>query len=59
MRTTTILVIVSLLSLVALMLPSILFMAGRMELPTVKWIMLAATVVWFVAATPWMWKQSG
>ncbi|NLH43575.1 MAG: hypothetical protein GX448_17185 [Planctomycetes bacterium] len=59
MRTTTILVIVSLLSLVALMLPSILFLAGRMELPTVKWVMLAATVVWFAAATPWMWKQSG
>jgi hypothetical protein len=59
MRTTTILVIVSLLSLVALMLPSILFLAGRMELPTVKWIMLAATTVWFVTAAPWMWKQSG
>lgn len=59
MRTTTILVIVSLLSLVALMLPSILFLVGRMELPTVKWVMLAATIVWFAAATPWMWKQSG
>ncbi len=59
MRTTTILVIVSLLSLVALMLPSILFLAGRMELPTAKWVMLLATIVWFAAATPWMWKQSG
>ncbi|HSW02875.1 MAG TPA: hypothetical protein VLI39_22125 [Sedimentisphaerales bacterium] len=59
MRTTTILVIVSLLSLVALMLPSILFLAGRMELPTVKWVMLAATIIWFAAAAPWMWKQSG
>lgn len=59
MRTTTILVIVSSLSLVALMLPSILFLAGRMELPTVKWVMLAATIVWFVTAAPWMWKQSG
>jgi hypothetical protein len=59
MRTTTVLVIVSLISLVALMLPSILFLAGRMELTTAKWVMLAATVVWFVAATPWMWKQSG
>jgi hypothetical protein len=51
--------IVSLLSLVALMLPSILFLAGRMELTTVKWVMLAATVVWFATAAPWMWKQSG
>jgi hypothetical protein len=30
-----------------------------MELPTVKWVMLAATAVWFAAATPGMWKQSG
>ena len=59
MRTTTILLIVSLLSLVALMLPSILFLAGRMELPTAKWIMLIATIVWFATATPRMWKQSG
>ncbi len=59
MQKTTLLKIVSLLSLVALILPSILFLAGRMELTTVKWVMLAATVVWFVAATPWMWKQSG
>jgi nitrate/nitrite transporter NarK len=49
--------IVSLLALVALTLPSIIFLAGRLELDTVKWIMLVATVVWFVAATPWMWKD--
>ena len=59
MRNTTILIIVSCLSLVVLMLPSILFLAGRMELTTAKWIMLAATVVWFATATPWMWKQTG
>jgi len=59
MRTNTILVIVSLLALVALILPSILFLAGSMALPTAQWVMLAATVVWFVTATPWMWKQSG
>jgi hypothetical protein len=59
MRTTTILVIVSLLSLVALMLPAILFLAGRMELNTVQWVMLVATVVWFATATPWLWKQTG
>ncbi len=59
MRATAILVVVSVLSLVALMLPSILFLAGRMELGTAKWIMLLATLVWFAAATPWMWKQSG
>jgi branched-subunit amino acid transport protein len=59
MRTTAILMFVSLASLVALILPSILFLAGRMELGTAKWVMLLATVVWFVAATPWLWKQSG
>jgi hypothetical protein len=59
MRNTTILVIVSWLSLVVLMLPSILFLAGRMELTTAKWVMLAATVLWFATATPWMWKQTG
>jgi hypothetical protein len=26
---------------------------------TVKWLMLLATIVWFVAATPWMWKDNG
>jgi hypothetical protein len=59
MRNTTILIIVSWLSLVVLMLPSILFLAGRMELTTAKWIMLAATIIWFATATPWMWKQTG
>lgn len=55
----TLFIIISVLSLVVLMAPSILFLAGRMELDTVKWVMLAATVVWFVAATPWLWKQTG
>jgi hypothetical protein len=55
----TLMIVVAVLSLVALMLPSILFLAGRIELDTVKWIMLLATVVWFVAATPWLWKQTG
>jgi hypothetical protein len=54
-----ILQIVSLLALIALTLPSIIFLADRMELDTVKWLMLLATIVWFVAATPWMWKDNG
>ncbi|MDI9430394.1 MAG: hypothetical protein RBR19_00480 [Sedimentisphaerales bacterium] len=49
--------IVSLLSLIALILPSILFLAGRMELDRVKWFMLVATIVWFITATPVMWKE--
>ena len=55
----SILQIISLLALIALTLPSILFLAGRMELDKVKWIMILATIVWFVAATPWMWKDNG
>jgi len=54
-----ILQIVSLVALIALTLPSVLFLAGRMELDMAKWIMLLATIVWFVAASPWMWKDNG
>ena len=53
-----ILQIVSLLALIALTLPSIIFLAGRMELDTVKWLMLLASIIWFVTATPWMWKDN-
>lgn len=51
--------IISMLALVVLTLPSILFLAGRLELDTVKWIMLLATVVWFVVTAPSMWKDNG
>jgi hypothetical protein len=30
-----------------------------LDLDTVKRIMLIATIVWFVAAIPWMWKDDG
>ena len=53
-----ILQVISLLALITLTLPSVLFLAGRMELDTVKWVMILATIVWFVAATPWMWKDN-
>ena len=55
----SILQIISLLALIALTLPSVIFLAGRLELNVVKWIMLLATIVWFVAATGWMWKDNG
>ena len=53
-----ILQIISLLALIALTLPSVIFLAGKMELNMVKWLMLVATIVWFVTATPWMWKDN-
>lgn len=55
----SILQIISLLALIALTLPSVIFLAGRLELDRVKWFMLIATIVWFVAAAPWMWKDNG
>jgi hypothetical protein len=60
MKTRPVLQIVSLLALAGLILPSILFLAGfRLDLDMVKRIMLIATIVWFVAAIPWMWKDDG
>lgn len=55
----SILQIISLLALIALTLPSVLFLAGRLELNMVKWVMLLATIVWFVTASLWMWKDNG
>ena len=49
---------IALLSLVLLMAPSILLLAGRMELQRVKFIMLIATAIWFVSATVWMWEKN-
>jgi hypothetical protein len=48
--------LVSLGALIAVTLPSILFLVGRMELDRVKWIMLLATIVWFASASTYMWK---
>lgn len=50
--------IISWLSLIAVIAPSIMFMAGRMELPQVKNVMLIATIVWFVSAYFWMWHKA-
>ena len=42
--------VISWMSLVAVMAPAILFMAGHMELEQVKLIMLVSTITWFAAA---------
>jgi len=55
----SILQIISLMALIALTLPSVIFLAGKLELNMVKWLMLLATIVWFVTATGWMWKDTG
>lgn len=52
--------IVSWLCLVVLVLPSVLFLAGKLQsLDQVKLIMLVATIVWFVSTPLWMWKEEG
>lgn len=48
--------VVSWLALALTILPSILFLGGVMDIETVKWLMLAATIVWFVVTPFWMWK---
>lgn len=49
--------IVSLIMLVVLIVPPIMFLAGAMELATVKTVMLVATILWFLVSPFWLWKQ--
>ena len=49
---------VALASMVLLIIPSVLFLAGQMGLEKVKFLMLIATVIWFVAAAVGMWNNS-
>jgi len=49
--------IIAILSLLLLIVPSFLFLGGRIELTTVKGLMSAASVIWFVSAGMWMWKE--
>lgn len=43
--------------LLVLIVPPCLYYTDRMSLDRVKDIMLAATVVWFITAGVWMWKN--
>jgi hypothetical protein len=50
--------IVSWISLVVLMVPVLLYLAGQMSsLDRVKMIMTISSIVWFVTASVWMWNQ--
>jgi hypothetical protein len=49
--------IISWISLIVLIVPSILFLAGSMKLDQVKMVMLISTIVWFVSAAMWMWRK--
>ena len=49
--------IVSWICLIVLVMPSVLFLAGKLtSLDQVKLIMLIATILWFVSTPLWMWK---
>ena len=51
--------ITSWISLGALVLFGILFMTGTLSLAAAKWVMILATLVWFVSASLWMWRDNG
>ena len=48
--------IISLIAFVVLIVPSVLYLAGKIELDRVKSLMLIVTVIWFVSASLWMWN---
>ena len=52
-----ILQIISWLSLAGTILPSILFLAGRIDLDDSKQWLLVATLAWFVATPLWMGRE--
>lgn len=49
--------LISVAALIATILPALMYMAGSLDLATVKATMLIATVVWFVATPMWMGRQ--
>ena len=49
--------ILSWVSLVGMVVPAILYLMGRMELDQVKLVMLIMTIIWFILASLWMWKN--
>ena len=56
--------LISYMGIVVLIIPSILFLGGKMEqLESVKTIMLVATIIWFVMSALLVWsldkKSSG
>ena len=45
---------ISWLALGLTILPTVLYLAGQMELDPAKWLMLLATIVWFAVTPLWM-----
>ena len=40
-------------------LPSVLYLLNQLDLAQVKWLMLLATIVWFVITPLWMGREHG
>ncbi len=51
----TIIKIIGYLGIIILIFPSILFLAGKMELDSVKTVMIVATIIWFAASIIQVW----
>lgn len=49
--------VISLLALLMTVIPSVLFLAGAIELDQVKSLMLISAVVWFAITPFWMDKK--
>ena len=53
----TLLQCVSWVVLLGAIIPSILFLLGTITLDQCKWIMLIATIAWFVVTPLWMGRE--
>ena len=49
--------VISWLALAVTILPSVVFLSGKVDLDHVKVAMLVATVVWFVVTPLWMGRK--
>lgn len=50
--------IISILSLILLLIPVLAFIVGNIGLDKMKFYMAIFTIVWFVTASMWMWKEN-
>jgi hypothetical protein len=51
--------IVSWIACAATILPSLMYLVNKLDLAQVKWLMLLATIVWFIATPLWMGREHG
>ena len=50
--------VASLVGLLATLVPCVLFFLGTLEFDSMKWVVLAGTIVWFVATPLWMGRDA-